>query len=282
MGQGLFGGATSYEGQSLKNIQEDIECWIKYTTDTKSFVIAQKNIVKKSGFWNRIEYDFLVTIGETIRYFETILHDLDLVKKSIEQNCITEKEVKLLSNIGIKAGEFNIEYGQTYNENTCWHDYGNAGFREAEKIYQEGRDFFVTMQDAENAAARLGDYMTKGPVINNWLNIQGDVSDSQIQQGAIKSTQTLEVANSFDYDIVLDAIKKIKHSILSEDFDIDFGDKSPQLKQIVDETIKMIEIKEEPTKIKESLSVLKDLAIGVSSGVIANGIYTLIAQLPIW
>lgn len=54
MGQGLFGGATSYEGQSLKNIQEDIECWIKYTTDTKSFVIAQKNIVKKSGFWNRI------------------------------------------------------------------------------------------------------------------------------------------------------------------------------------------------------------------------------------
>lgn len=207
---------------------------------------------------------------------------MDLVKKSIEQNCITEKEVKLLSNIGIKAGEFNIEYGQTYNENTCWHDYGNAGFREVEKIYQEGRDFFVTMQDAENAAARLGDYMTKGPVINNWLNIQGAVSDSQIQQGAIKSTQTLEVANSFDYDIVLDAIKKIKHSILSEDFDIDFGDKSPQLKQIVDETIKMIEIKEEPTKIKESLSVLKDLAIGVSSGVIANGIYTLIAQLPIW
>lgn len=44
----------------------------------------------------------------------------------------------------------------------------------------------------------------------------------------------------------------------------------------------MIEIKEEPTKIKESLSVLKDLAIGVSSGVIANGIYALITQLPIW
>lgn len=208
MAQGLIGGATSYEGQSLKNIQDDIECWIKYTTATKSFVIAQKNIVEKSGFWNRIEYNFLATIGETIRYFETILHDLDLVKKSIEQNCITEKEVKLLSNIGIKAGEFNRKYGQTYNKNTCWHDYGNAGFIEVEKIYQEGRDFFVTMQDAENAATRLGDYIAKGLVINNLLNIQGDVSASQIQQGTIKSTQTLEVANSFDYDIVLDAIKK--------------------------------------------------------------------------
>lgn len=282
MAQGLIGGATSYEEQSLKNIQEDIENWIKYTTDTKAFVVAQKNIVEKSGFWNRIESNFLATIDETIRYFETILHDLDLVRKSIEQNCITEKEVKLLSNIGLKAGEFNRNYGITYNENTCWHDYGNADFRETEKIYQQVRDFFVTMQDANNAAARLEDYTEKGQVINNSLSIQGNVSDSQIQLGTIKSTQTLEVASSFDYDKVLDAIKKIRCSILSEDFDVDFGDNSSQVKKIVDETIKMIEIKEEPTKIKERLSVLKDLAIGVSSGVIANGIYALITQLPIW
>ena len=205
-----------------------------------------------------------------------------MVKKSIEQNCITEKEVNLLNKIGIEAMRFNRDYGRTYKENTSWHDHGDPDFIKIEKIYKEGRDFFITMQDAANAAKRLKDYMGKGQIINNSLNIQGSISASQIQQGTIKSDQEMEVVNSFDYNIVSDTLKKIKRATLNEDFDIDFGEQSLQVKQIIDEIIKMVEIKEEPTKIKGRFSMLKDLAFGASSGIIANGIYGLITQLPIW
>lgn len=283
MAQGIFGGATSYEEQSLQDILDDIIGWIQYTTERKEFILAQKSIVEKSGFWEKIAFDFQMTILTTITYFDTILYDLNVVKLSLEENRITEKEVNLLRNIGIKANSYNTEYGRTYREDKrYWHEYGNSDFKEVEKIYGKGRDYFVTMQDACNAAARLEDYMEKGQVVNNTLSIQGSVLGSQIQQGTMNSTQTMEIVNSFDYDEVLDVLCKIKRSTQNEDFDMDFGEKSVEIKQIIDETLSMIETKEEPTKIKKMLSTLKDLAVGVSGSLIASGIYGLITQLPIW
>lgn len=283
MAQGIFGGATSYEEQSLQDIFDDIVGWIQYTTDKKSFLLSQKSIVEKSGFWDKIAFDFQLTILSTISYFDTIIFDLNIIKTAFTENRITEKEVKLLRNIGVKAISYNHEYGRTFREDKRdWHDYGNPDFREVEEIYGRGRDYFVTMQDASNAAARLEDYMEKGQVINNTLSIQGSVSGSQIQQGTTNSTQAMEVVNAFDYAQVLDVINKIKRSTQSEDFDIDFGEKSVEVKQIIDDTLSMIETKEEPTKIKKMLSTLKDLAIGVSGSLIASGICGLITQLPIW
>ena len=92
----------------------------------------------------------------------------------------------------------------------------------------------------------------------------------------------MEVVNAFDYDQVLDVISKIKRSTQSEDFNIDFGEKSVEVKQIIDDTLRMVETKEEPTKIKKMLNTLKDLTIGVSGSLIASGICGLITQLPIW
>ena len=43
MVQSMFGGETSYKIQSLKDIQDDIDRWIQYTTETKAFVIRQKS-----------------------------------------------------------------------------------------------------------------------------------------------------------------------------------------------------------------------------------------------
>ena len=42
-------------------------------------------------------------------------------------------------------------------------------------MYAKGRDYFVTLQDADNAASRLEDYMSNQNVNNNTLNISGDV-----------------------------------------------------------------------------------------------------------
>jgi len=96
------------------------------------------------------------------------------------------------------------------------------------------------MQDAVNAEYRLGDYMEKGQVVNNTLNISGNITGSQIQQGTIGSTQTMSVENNFSYDKVLETLVKIQKTLSNSDFQEDFGDKAEQAKAIVLETIKMV------------------------------------------
>ncbi|SFR71222.1 hypothetical protein [Anaeromicropila populeti] len=282
MAQGIIGGATSYNEQSLLDILSDINDWIAYTSDRKAFILAQREKLNISHYWNTIPFNFQMTILTTISYFNTILYDLNLVKKSIENNCITEKEVLLLRNIGKKSIEYNCEYGRTYNEERRWKDYGNTDFRVAEEVYGRGRDYFVTMQDAGNAASRLEDYMEKGQVINNTLNIGGNVSGSLIQQNTINSSQTMTVENNFDYDKIMDVLNKIQRTTNSSDFQEDFTDKAEQVKEIISETIQMLQKKEEPSKIKKALTTLKNLAVGISGSIIASGIVGLIAQLPIW
>ncbi|PHV69247.1 hypothetical protein CS063_16805 [Sporanaerobium hydrogeniformans] len=283
MAQGIIGGATSYEEQSLHDILSDINVWIEYTTERKQFIIQRKQQLVENKYWDKVPYDFQVTILSTISYFDTILFDLGLIRTAIDKDCISEKEVKLLRNIGRKSIEYNNEYPKTFKEDRRhWHDYGNPDFMIAEKLYGKGRDYFVTMQDAGNAAARLEDYMEKGQVTNNTLHIGGNVTNSQFQQGTVNSTQSMVIHNNFDYEQVLKTLVKINKSFKNSDFNEDFGDRSGEVKRIVTETIEMVNRKEEPTKIKEALSTLKDLAVGVTGSLIATGICGLITQLPIW
>lgn len=283
MAQGIMGGLTSYEEQSLPDILRDISNWIHYTSERKAFMLKQKDELAKSKYWEKIPFDFQLTIITSISYFDTIIHDLELVKRSIEKNRITKREVVLLRNIGIKAVEYNREYGKTYKEDRrYWHDYGNPDFIIAEEMYGKGRDYFVTIQDTANAAYRLEDYMEKGQVINNSLNISGNITGSQIQQGTIGSKQTMSVENNFNYDKVLETLNKIQKTLNSSDFLEDFSENAEQVKAIVVEAIEMVHKKEEPSKIKKALNTLKDLAIGVSGSIIASGIVALISQLPIW
>lgn len=283
MAQGPIGGATSYEEQSLHDILEDIIGWINYTNNKKLFILGQKDSLHQSGFWDKIAFNFRLTVISTISYFDTILYDLALIKTAIENNCITEKEVNLLRNIGYKSIEFNREYGQTYKEDLIyWSDYDNPDFRVAEEVYGRGRDYFVTMQDACNAAARLEDYMEKGQVINNTLHIGGNVISSQLQQGTNNSTQNMVAENNFDYEQVLKILNKINKSFENDDFQEDFGDKSEEIKKAVADAIEMVKRDEEPSKIKKALDTIKELAIQVSGSLISSGICGLITQLPIW
>ena len=280
MAQGLIGGATSYQDQSLQDILADVVNWIFYTEDRKSFLSQEHQKLVSRGYWDVIPYDFQMTIVSSIRFCDTIVHDLNIVKTAIDTNRITQREVILLNNIGIKAQEYNCEYPHTFRENRFWHDYDNPDFRVAENIYCKGRDFFVTLQDAANAAHRLRDYMDNRNIVNNTLNITGDVSNAQIQ-GSTNSTQTMTTAVDFDYDAVLTMLKKIEKSFESPDFQEDFGDKAETVKNIVADAIESVNKKENATKIKAVLNDLKNLAIGIGGSLIASGICGLLEQLPL-
>lgn len=275
MVQGIFGGCTSYKIQPLPNILEDIDAWIKYTEETKACVIKNKTEMESSAFWNHIPWNFRMTIETTIAYFETILYDLNLVRTSLSTNCVTNREVKLLESIGKKSREYNHEYGRHYNEGDRWKEYGNPDFAVVEQVYAKGRDFFITLQDAVNAAARLEDYMQHG-VINNSINISGNVSHTQIQQNVTNSAQTMVVD---DYDKILEVLEKIERSCKYEDFDDAFGAAAGNFKQTLDELIAMTKEQKEPGKIKQYLQILQDIVSKTASSVIANGIAGMIQSL---
>lgn len=282
MAQGIIGGATSYEEQSLIDVLEDINGWLSYTKNKKEFMLSKKQELIERNYWDNIPFNFQLTINTTLSYFNTIIYDLNLVKIAIEKHCITKKEIVLLNNIGLKAMAYNREYPKTFKEDRVyWHEYGKHDFMIAEELYGRGRDYFVTMQDAANAAYRLEDYMEKGQVTNNTLNVSGSVYGSQIQQGTSNSVQTMLIETEFDYETVLGILQKVQKISRSDDFIEDFGEYADKLKNAVTEAIELVNKKEEPSKIKSFLLTIKDLAMRVSSSVISTGIVGMISQLPI-
>ena len=275
MAQGLFGGCTDYRGQSLDDIFKDVEFWIQYAVDVKTFMTDGKNQLTSGSIWNKIPWNFRMIMEESMLYFDTILSDLELIKGRITSDSITKREVSLLNTIGIKSREYNIDYGK------YWHEDDRNGDNEvAEKMYAKGRDFFVTLQDARNAAERLEDYMKN--ISENNLNIVGHVSGSQIQQGNINSSQTIITETKFNYEEILYGLKKIKEIDQTRFFNETFGSDAEKFRQSVDETIRMVKDKEEPGVIKKSMQFLIDIASKVSSNVIATGITSIIKELPIW
>ena len=85
-------------------------------------------------------------------------------------------------------------------------------------MYADGRDFFVTLQDAVNAASRLEDYVNNQNVINNTMNIGGNVENSQIQQGTIKSIQAQTTQTEFDYDKIYELSLRQQRTLKTEQY----------------------------------------------------------------
>jgi hypothetical protein len=281
MGQSLIGGATSYEEQSLTDILDDVKKWVEYTLDSKSKILEYKNQFQ-DAYWYKIPWNFQLTITSTLMFLDTILFDLGLIKAALLANNVTSKEVALLRNIGRNATKKNIEYGKTFKEDNCyWHDYKDAQFKIAEKIYCEGRDYFVTLMDADNAAHRLEDYMNHSSATNNTLNVIGDIAGSQIQQGTAYSSQFMITEECFDYKLVLEALEKIQNTFETPDFLKDLGSNTEKMKLCVEEAMRMAKQQEKPSKMKAALSTIRDLAVGVSGGIIANAIFGIITQLHI-
>ncbi|MCC5910032.1 MAG: hypothetical protein JJT76_06305 [Clostridiaceae bacterium] len=198
MPQGIIGGATSYEEQSMKDILSDIESWIEYTKSNKRFIEEGIGHLKECNFWDEIPFNFQMTILSTITCQKTYLEDFEIISNAIKDDRVSEKEVKLLAKIGKKAREFNNEYGRTYKDESRWKKYGDKDFKVAENLYARGRDYFVSLQDASNAACRLEDYITTVPAVTN-NNINQTVSGTGNVVAGINSGEMRIINNSNNF-----------------------------------------------------------------------------------
>lgn len=217
MAQGMIGGMTNYEDQSIGDILEDIKGWISYTEEIKNLIETGINILKENSYWSNIPYNFQATLLSSIRCQNTFLNDLQLVVNAIEQDKLSVREVNIMKRIGKNAIEYNIDYGKSYKEESRWKEYDNKDFRVAENLYAKGRDYFITMQDASNVSGRLPDYINNIPPSvsqNIYQTIQGN---GNVVAGSNSGTMNkIEInASQFSNDIE-SAIEKL---VSSQDID---------------------------------------------------------------
>ena len=255
MVQGIFGGATSYEEQSVKDILEDIQNWVRYTLEIKSYLESGQKQLKECGFWNQIPFNFQMTLVSSIEFHKTALHDFDLITKAIENGSITEREVRLLRKIGINARDYNNEYGRTYKEEYRWKKYGDEDFKVAEDMYAKGRDYFVTLQDATNAAARLNDYINTLPPVT-YNQITQEISGNSNQVSAINNG--IMILNNLDTKQLIEEIKEAKSQISSLDID-------DKVKNYVNELLYKVSIAAKDED-RQQLQSFKDQFIAFASG----------------
>lgn len=174
MTQGLFAGCTNYGSQTLSDIKIDVESWKKYTLNIK--ILFEENILQlsKGGYWNsKVPFNFRIFCEAVPKICDTFMSDFAIILKDIDNNNITKRTINLMCNIASIAHDNEEQSWRTYKEDSHWKEYGEANFKLAEELYSQGRDFFVSLFDVGNAAARMEDYITcenETTVVNNINN----------------------------------------------------------------------------------------------------------------
>lgn len=114
---------------------------------------------------------------------------------------------------------------------------------------------------------------------SNGININvsgGSISNLQIQQGSVNSSQRIAPPQNFDYKAVSDFLNQMnKYPMLTDEL----GENAAKFEQLVTEAETAVKNKEAPSKIKTVLEMMKDLMIGVTGSLIASGIATQIPAL---
>jgi len=105
----------------------------------------------------------------------------------------------------------------------------------------------------------------------NVTNFYGPVSNMQMQQGTVNSTQTQTITTeSVDFDKVAEFVEKVKkYDPLLED---EYGEQATEVWEKLDEISSLVQKKENPGRIKSLLIELKNLSVGMTGSLIATGI----------
>ncbi|MDR3602141.1 MAG: hypothetical protein P4L49_16915 [Desulfosporosinus sp.] len=83
----------------------------------------------------------------------------------------------------------------------------------------------------------------------------------------------------FNYEKAFKVLEAIKGKFNDSSFNSEFGNDAELVKQLVNKALKQVKDKDDPKLIQKSLAVVSDIAIRVSSGVIASGIIVLLGRL---
>lgn len=114
-------------------------------------------------------------------------------------------------------------------------------------------------------------------IVHNTNNFYGEAKGVQIQQGTNNSSQNQTIIQDFNYDKVKEVVGQIRK--YDSMFDEEYGENASELRNKIEEIEELLQKRENPSKIKELLTEIKNLSIGVAGSLIASGIVTAISSV---
>lgn len=264
MVQGIFAGMTSYQNQSIIDLEDDILQWIEQTEVIQSYFNDKIN--NNNDLFSSLPFDLKCLYGEMNRTTNTFLHDFKFIYENISKGNIRDTEINLMVNIALLSSQYNTTYAQLKKQihsdirkNDLLKEY-------AENLYCKGRDYYANLLDVANAAIRLKDYKRDGGInVTNNFTAKG----TNIQQG-IQSHMTMNngVINNIDeVNKLIDDLSILINQELTK------NEEREETKELI-ETIQEEVQKETPKKftIKNSLERIKNITSTSSdiSSIIAN------------
>lgn len=114
-------------------------------------------------------------------------------------------------------------------------------------------------------------------IVNNTNNFYGEARGVQIQQGTNSSSQNQTIMQDFNYDKVKEVVGQIKK--YDSMFDEEYGENASELRNKIEEIEKLLQKRENPSKIKVLLTEIKNISLGVARSIIASGIVTAISSV---
>lgn len=114
-------------------------------------------------------------------------------------------------------------------------------------------------------------------IVNNTNNFYGEATGIQIQQETNNSLQEQTITQEFNYAKVKEVLEQIKK--YDSMFDEEYGEKAPELRNMIEEIEVLLQKRENPSKIKMVLTEIKNLSIGIAGSLIASGILATIAPI---
>lgn len=154
MAQGLVGGATIYENQTLEMMIEDLDNFLAFSNEALEF---EDQVI-------RIEnaFDFRSTCAEILffakRYKEFYENNIHKIKQEDLDKYVT----KSLIEFGINASKLNIEIGKIWHQETH-----SDSQQKYSTIYAELRDYVITLQDSNNIGWTLDKRYFDGDTLIN-------------------------------------------------------------------------------------------------------------------
>ncbi|MFR8564488.1 MAG: hypothetical protein ACLVD2_10585 [Blautia sp.] len=111
------------------------------------------------------------------------------------------------------------------------------------------------------------------------IRINGNVKDVQIQQGTDNSSQIYNVNSEFDYDKAIKILDEISKYIPM--FADTYGENCKIAENALNEAVECVSERKNPSKLRNALSILKDVSLRASSSLIATGVLELLKQIEI-
>lgn len=250
--------------EATRNVKKQIEAEKKLADKKKRETERQARIDL------RTDRAYSIVNGQPIvggmRFLDKTSEELvKLLCESCKENsfCISSNQVQLPEYLEVdlqlefeKLKQYGLISRYAYYISGCW----EINYLPALLTYEKDKEMALMKEQQENNS-----------FVNNF---HGSVSNLNLQQGTVNSTQTQNINSGFDFDAVSNIISQIrKYDGMLES---DFGDKATELREKLNEIEELVNKQANPGLIKTLLGDIKNLAIGVGGSLIATGIVGLI------